>query len=359
MILAGYLVAHGRMNLVWALFLLELATVLGASVLYWVAARGGRPLVYRYGRYIHLDRDKLDRAEGWIQNHEGWAVFFGRIIPGLRNVSVVAAGVFGVPYHKWLPPFMIGSFLYILFFVFLGYWVGPRAIALIEGPRLSLRVAVTAIGFVALSAFLVLMYRRAAPVRHLAREPAPEVRKIETGLMAGVVATIEMGMGINVLLYALAALGVRWPERTLLTFFDRAAAAYGDEHSVRFAVTLIAALLVGNLLCAVVYAHLGVRLPGPPWMRGLLFSGLPLALSTLVLLPLLGAGPLGLGLDAGPIPVLGEALRNALFGICLATSYSLFRIARQRPARAATLHLDAEPPAVDGASSASPAHHLP
>jgi hypothetical protein len=52
-------------------------------------------------------------------------------------------------------------------------------------------------------------------------------------------------------------------------------------------------------------------------------------------MPLLGAGPLGLGLGAGLLPFAGEVVRNALFGMGLAASYSLFRVARQRPARAA------------------------
>ena len=54
-----------------------------------------------------------------------------------------------------------------------------------------------------------------------------------------------------------------------------------------------------------------------------------------MVLPLLGAGPLGLGLGAAPVPLAGEVLRNALFGVALAASYSLLRVARQRPARAA------------------------
>jgi hypothetical protein len=78
-----------------------------------------------------------------------------------------------------------------------------------------------------------------------------------------------------------------------------------------------------------VYGRLGVYLlPGPPWVRGLLFAALPTAASALALLPLLGGGPLGLGLGAGLWPLAGEAARNALFGLGLGVLYPLLQEAR-------------------------------
>ena len=69
-----------------------------------------------------------------------------------------------------------------------------------------------------------------------------------------------------------------------------------------------------------------------------------------MVLPVLGAGPLGLGLEAGLIPLAGEALRNALYGVGLAASYSLLRIARQRPARADELGVATDGPVVPAAT---------
>ena len=105
---------------------------------------------------------------------------------------------------------------------------------------------------------------------------------------------------------------------------------------MRFDALLLALVFASEFGWAVVYSHLAVpMLRIPPWLRGLAFSALPSAVSLLVVLPLLGAGPLGLGLGAGLVPLAGEVLRNALFGVALAASYSLLRVARQRPARAA------------------------
>ena len=108
MLIAGYRAAQGEMNPFWALALLEAATLIGGSILYWLGVRGGRPLLYRYGRFIHLDRARLDRAEDWIRQRGAQAIVLGRIVPGLRNVTVIAAGVFGVPYRTFLPAFALG-----------------------------------------------------------------------------------------------------------------------------------------------------------------------------------------------------------------------------------------------------------
>ena len=93
-------------------------------------------LLYRYGRYIGLDRARLDRAEAFIARGPARAVFIGRLTPGLRNLSVLAAGVFGVLYSVFIVQFALASFLYILVFVLLGYFSGPAVLQALAGPRL-------------------------------------------------------------------------------------------------------------------------------------------------------------------------------------------------------------------------------
>jgi hypothetical protein len=154
--------------------------------------------------------------------------------------------------------------------------------------------------------------------------------------MAGLLATLLMGMGLNVLLYLCAIVGVAPPEESLRRFFEQGATHYAGGNGVRFAVLVVTIVFASELSWAVVYSHLPPAvLRIAPWLRGLAFSILPLSFSTLVLLPTLGAGPLGLHLEAGLVPLAGEVLRNVLYAVGLAMSYSLLRVARQRPARAA------------------------
>src|SRR3954469_22534319 len=84
MILAGVRAAQGQLQLVEVLLVMELATILGASVLYALSARAGRVVVYRLGRYVGLTPARLDRAAAELHRRGAVAVFLGRLTPGLR-----------------------------------------------------------------------------------------------------------------------------------------------------------------------------------------------------------------------------------------------------------------------------------
>jgi membrane protein DedA with SNARE-associated domain len=334
LVLAGYQVARGKMSLPWLLCLVELATVLGASLLYWLGARGGRPLLERYGRYVHLDRPKLDRAEAWLQRHGARAVFLGRLVFGLRVATALVAGALGVPYRTFLPAMALGGFVYMALFVILGMWLGPRAVAALEGLQLSIRAVLTVLLFAVLGGVLTTLYRRCAPWAGVPEGPELRSHWLETAALAGLVATLGMGLGVNVALYLLAAAGLLRPEELLLGAVEQAARYTGGSGPEHVAL-LVALLFLGAVCWAALYARVARgRLPGSPWLQGLLFAALPLVVSDLVVLPLLGAGPFGFGLGAGPLPLAGELFRHGLFGVGLGVSYDLLRAARAEPGEA-------------------------
>jgi membrane protein DedA with SNARE-associated domain len=82
----------------WAFFAMAMAGVVGntvGSVLGWgIGLYGGRPLVERHGRWLHLDTHKLERAERWFDRFGDAAVFLGRVTPVVRSFVSVPAGVF-------------------------------------------------------------------------------------------------------------------------------------------------------------------------------------------------------------------------------------------------------------------------
>ena len=68
------------------------------SVVGWaIGLYGGRPYLERHGRWLHLDVEKLDRAERWFERWEDWAVFLGRLTPVVRSFVSIPAGVFEAP----------------------------------------------------------------------------------------------------------------------------------------------------------------------------------------------------------------------------------------------------------------------
>jgi membrane protein DedA with SNARE-associated domain len=87
---------------------------------------GGRPYVERHGRWLHLDIEKLDRAERWFERFENWAVFLGRLTPVVRSFVSIPAGVLEVPFVRYTLLTLAGSAIWCFAFAGAGYAVGEN-----------------------------------------------------------------------------------------------------------------------------------------------------------------------------------------------------------------------------------------
>jgi membrane protein DedA with SNARE-associated domain len=120
--------------------LLNLASVVGASGLYAIVRRGGRPLVDRFGRYVHLGPKQLTRAEN-IMRRGGWtSIAVGRAIPGLRYLAVIGCGLLNIPYWRFVTAHIVGSSVYIALFLGLGSIFGPTVLRYIHLPAVEFRL---------------------------------------------------------------------------------------------------------------------------------------------------------------------------------------------------------------------------
>ncbi len=137
--------------------LLNVASALGASGLYAIVRRGGRPLVDRFGRYVHLGPQQLTRAENLL-TRGGWTtIAVARAIPGLRYLAVVGCGLLNIPYWRFLTAHIVGSSVYIGLFLWLGSLFGPAVLRYVHLPAVELRLVwllLLAIGLPALLAWL-------------------------------------------------------------------------------------------------------------------------------------------------------------------------------------------------------------
>src|SRR6202011_197880 len=91
----------------------------------------GRPLAYRYGRFVRLNPERLGRAEDWIRRGGWQAIVLLRLVPGLRIATVVGCGIFGVPFRLFLPALALGGFAYLVVYTLLGYFVGPEILSIL------------------------------------------------------------------------------------------------------------------------------------------------------------------------------------------------------------------------------------
>jgi membrane protein DedA with SNARE-associated domain len=85
---------------------------------------GGRPLLERRGRWLHLDKEKLDRAEAWFTKWENWAVFLGRLTPVVRSFISIPAGIFKAEFWRYTVLTALGSAIWCFGIAGAGYGLG-------------------------------------------------------------------------------------------------------------------------------------------------------------------------------------------------------------------------------------------
>jgi membrane-associated protein len=329
LIWAGYLVATGSSLFVVVLLVVELATLIGASTLYWLGLRGGRPLIVRYGRFLHVDESRLLRVEGWVGQRALLAIFLGRIVPGFRVVTPLVSGVLHVPYRVFLPALAVGTLVNSSFWMGIGFYFGPGIIAALHGPELTTHLLVSVMLLTLLVLLTWQIRRTVLPGRRAAAFGAGRGRKIEAAVLAGLLAMVETATVQIIVLAVFTELPTSLPERALLAMVSLSGAGHGILPSPLTAPVAGLLFVPAGIFWAIVYAlWIEPRLRGPDWLKGTVFSIVPTGISWLVILPSLGAGPLGLWLDVGPVLAASELVRHAVYGLALGLTYPMLLLAR-------------------------------
>ena len=123
----------------WTFIGVMVAATIGAAAGslagYLIGAWGGRPLLDRYGRYVHIHPDDLDRADAWFARYGGRAVFLARFVPLLRALINYPAGVARMPIGRFLLFSILGSIPWNLALVTAGWVLGESYEALYQAIR--------------------------------------------------------------------------------------------------------------------------------------------------------------------------------------------------------------------------------
>lgn len=151
----GYFVYKGSLLYFPSLFFGILGGLLGITLSYALGVFIGRPLVVRYGRYIHITEKLLIRVEQYFEKYGAVTLFGGFFIPGVRHVTAIVAGLSGIPYGKFAFPSYLGVCVWVTVFITLGRFAGPQ-IAGITG-KLTMTEAAWILAMMALSGFIVLI----------------------------------------------------------------------------------------------------------------------------------------------------------------------------------------------------------
>ena len=135
MLLVGERVAEGHFPLWAAVVALEVIAVAGTAALFLVARGPGHALVSRFGSRFGLTDDRMARASAMVERRGRPALVAGRALPGVRTVTVVAAGASGLNARRAIPALAIGASLFLQLHLVLGYFLGPAARAAIDRVR--------------------------------------------------------------------------------------------------------------------------------------------------------------------------------------------------------------------------------
>jgi membrane protein DedA with SNARE-associated domain len=122
---AAYLAhAHGKMSLTGIVLAGTLGSWLGASVMYWASRLLGRPLLMRYGRWVMITPEKIEKAEAWSTHYGTMGVFVSRLLPVIRHLIGIPAGIVRMDYVKFSIYTLLGSAIWCAVLCWVGVKMG-------------------------------------------------------------------------------------------------------------------------------------------------------------------------------------------------------------------------------------------
>jgi len=133
---AAFLAARGDLSFTGVILAGTFGSYLGSAITYWVSRGVGRPVIQRFGKFFLVTIDKLDRAEIWLERYEAGGVFFARLLPVIRHLISIPAGIIRMNFWVFSLVTIVGSALWCAVLAYLGdkaYRAQPDLISNPEG----------------------------------------------------------------------------------------------------------------------------------------------------------------------------------------------------------------------------------
>src|SRR6516164_6779450 len=123
---AAFLAAEGKLNTFAVIAAGTFGSWLGATATYWASLWLGRVFIARWGRYVLLSERKLERAETWVHRYEAGGIFFARLLPVIRHVISIPAGIIRMNFATFSVMTVAGSVLWCSVLTWFGQKVLTR-----------------------------------------------------------------------------------------------------------------------------------------------------------------------------------------------------------------------------------------
>jgi len=151
---AGYLAQQGQMNVFIAILCGTLGSLVGAYANYFAARHLGRPLLLKYGKYVWISEQKFARVESFFLRHGEISTFIGRLLPVVRHLISLPAGLAGMNHLKFSLYTLLGAGIWVTVLTFIGYIIGEKQDLIMRYSHQALIVVLIC------SALLVMVYIR-------------------------------------------------------------------------------------------------------------------------------------------------------------------------------------------------------
>jgi len=123
---AGYLAQQGKMNMTLVILSGTLGSLVGAYANYFVARWLGRPLLIRYGKYVWITEEHFDRVEKFFLVHGEISTFVGRLLPVVRHLISLPAGLANMNHLKFTAYTLLGAAIWVSVLSWIGYFIGEN-----------------------------------------------------------------------------------------------------------------------------------------------------------------------------------------------------------------------------------------
>lgn len=127
--LAGVMAARGNIPFVWVMLITVAAGLLGSLVLYLLGKKGGKVFLRVYLRVFPKQREALHKSMDWVKVHGAAGLFVAKLIPMLRTLISIPAGVLQMPMGDYIISSTLGVAVWNLVFVGAGYLMGDEVFA--------------------------------------------------------------------------------------------------------------------------------------------------------------------------------------------------------------------------------------
>ncbi len=123
---AGYLAYQGEMSITLIMISAIVGSLTGAYINYLISMSLGRAFILRYGKYFFISEETLQKLDSFFYTHGSISTFTGRLIPGIRQLISIPAGMCKMDLKKFTLYTAFGAGIWALILVLLGYFIGEN-----------------------------------------------------------------------------------------------------------------------------------------------------------------------------------------------------------------------------------------